>query len=210
MQADFWHAMWESGVVGFQQTEINGYLQQHWQRLGLQGDETVLVPLCGKSLDMLWLGEQGHKVLGVELSQKALDEFLDENKLRSVAPLVHAHFCGYRLSAMTLLCGDFFHLSAADCEEVGAVYDRAAIVALPPEMRKQYAAHLQAILPAGTKLLLVNLEYDQSLLNGPPFSVPESEICTLFADCARIDVVAQQSLQRKGVAAQEKVFLIEF
>ncbi|MBD3755003.1 MAG: thiopurine S-methyltransferase [Gammaproteobacteria bacterium] len=209
MQADFWHDMWESGVVGFHQTEINGFLQQYWQRLGLHGDETVLVPLCGKSLDMLWLSGQGHKVLGVELSQKALDEFLDENKLIS-APLVHAHFCGYQLAAMALLCGDFFHLSAADCEAVKAVYDRAALVALPPEMRKQYAAHLQTILPAGTKMLLVNLEYDQSLLNGPPFSVPESEIRQLFANCSRIEVVFEQSLQRKGVAAQEKVLLIEF
>lgn len=209
MQADFWHAMWESGVVGFHQTEINGYLRAHWQYLKLNGDEIVLVPLCGKSLDMLWLSEQGHTVLGVELSQRALDEFLHENQLNA-APLVHDHFCGYALSAMTLLCGDFFHLSAADCEAVKAVYDRAALVALPPQMRRQYATHLQAVLPAGAQMLLVSLEYDQSLLKGPPFSVPESEIRTLFADCARMDVVAQQNLQRKGMAAQEKVFLIEF
>lgn len=209
MQADFWHAMWASGVVGFHQTDINASLQKHWQRLGLRGDETVLVPLCGKSLDMLWLNEQGHTVLGVELSQKALDEFLDENRL-TAAPLVHTHFCGYELAAMTLLCGDFFHLSTADCEAVKAVYDRAALVALPPLMRKQYATHLQAILPSGTQMLLVSLEYDQSLLNGPPFSVAESEVRALFAGCSHLEVLSEQSLQRKGVTALEKVFLIAF
>ncbi|WP_028485916.1 thiopurine S-methyltransferase [Thiomicrorhabdus chilensis] len=209
MQAEFWHKMWDSGVVGFHQTEINAFLQQHWSRLDLKGDETVLVPLCGKSLDMLWLKEQGHEVLGVELSQKALDEFLSENHIEA-QPVQHERFCGYELGAMTLLCGDFFDLSRADCTSVKAVYDRAAIVALPKTMRRAYADHLQAILPEGTVCLMVTMEYDESELSGPPFSVSENEIHELFAACCEVRKVSEQGFNRKGVEAIEKVYVIRF
>ncbi len=209
MQADFWHDMWSSGVVGFHQSEINEFLQGHWQRLDLQGKGAVLVPLCGKSLDMLWLHQQGHEVLGVELSQQALDEFLSENSIQA-EPVEHEHFCGYELDAMTLLCGDFFKLSATDCQQVAAVYDRASIVALPPQMRQDYANHLQTILAAGTKMLMVTMEYDQTKMPGPPFSVPESEVRQLFKGVASLDKVAEQSFNRKGNEAVEKVFVIQF
>lgn len=209
MQADFWHAMWASGAVGFHQSDINGFLRMHWPDLALQGDETVLVPLCGKSLDMLWLRQQGHAVLGVELSPKALDEFVLENQLPAKS-LEHSVFGGYQLPSMRLLCGDFFRLSAQECSSVRAVYDRAAIVALPDAMRRQYAAHLGTILAPGTRMLMVTMEYDSSLLAGPPFSVPEAEIRGLFDGCAQLEKVAEQTFSRKGVAAVEKVFLLRF
>lgn len=209
MQADFWHEMWESGVVGFHQSEINAFLQQHWQRLQLQGNELVLVPLCGKSLDMLWLKQQGHDVIGVELSHKALDEFLSENAI-SAEPVKHDRFCGYELDGMTLLCGDFFELSADDCQQVKAVYDRAAIVALPPQMRRDYVRHLQKILAKGTQFLMVTMEYDQTQLNGPPFSVPEAEVRELFAEFASVDRISEQAFSRKGVDAVEKVFVMRY
>lgn len=206
MQADFWHEMWESGVVGFHQKEINQFLQDFWPKLELQGNEEVLVPLCGKSLDMLWLKQQGHKVLGVELSQKALEEFLAENHLPK-QPAQHPKFCGYELPEMRLLCGDFFYLSAEDCQAVKAVYDRAAIVALPPKMRQDYANHLQTILPAGTEILMVIMEYDQSVMAGPPFSVQESEVRELFAGY-QIEHLTQVEFQRKGCPVIEKVLLL--
>ncbi|WP_373017682.1 thiopurine S-methyltransferase [Thiomicrorhabdus sp.] len=209
MQADFWHDMWESGVVGFHQTEINAFLQGFWQKLELAGDETVLVPLCGKSLDMLWLKQQGHKVLGIELSQKALDEFISENHIEA-EPVQQDKFCAYELDAMTLLCGDFFHLTADDCRDVKAVYDRAAIVALPEEMRRRYVEHLKLILPKDTQFLMVTMEYDQSQLPGPPFSVSETELRSLFADFAQVDKISEQAFSRKGVAAVEKVFVMRF
>lgn len=209
MQADFWHQMWESGVIGFHQSDINAFLQQHWQRLQLQGNEQVLVPLCGKSLDMLWLKQQGHDVIGVELSHKALDEFLSENAI-SAEPVKHDCFCGYELAGMTLLCGDFFELGSDDCQQVKAVYDRAAIVALPPQMRRDYVMHLQKILPKGTLFLMVTMEYDQNQLSGPPFSVPEAEVRELFADFAYVDKVSEQAFSRKGVDAVEKVFVMRY
>ncbi len=208
MQANFWHDMWASGVVGFHQADMNAFLTTHWQKLGLSGSETVLVPLCGKSLDMLWLAKQGHTILGVELSQQALDEFLTENGV-TAQPVKHEHYCGYELEGMTLLCGDFFHLSAEDCQDVKAVYDRAAIVALPPEMRAQYVTHLRKILPKGTRYLMITMEYDQSLVPGPPFSVPETELRQLFSDAESIEKVHEVKFVHKGVARTEMVFVIE-
>lgn len=207
MQADFWHEMWESGVVGFHQKEINRFLRDFWPRLSLRGDEQVLVPLCGKTLDMLWLRDLGHDVIGVELSQKALDEFLQENSLTAL-PVQHDCYCGYELEQMTLLCGDFFGLTAEDCKAVGAVYDRAAIVALPPQMRREYAQHLQRILPKGVPFLMVIMEYDQSSMAGPPFSVSEQEVRQLFGGFSSIEVADQEVFERKGNRVVEKVLIL--
>jgi thiopurine S-methyltransferase len=208
MEANFWHDMWASGVVGFHQPDINVYLKNHWSKLNLKGDESVLVPLCGKSLDMIWLAQQGHSVLGIELSQQALDEFLAENKL-SAKPVQTENHCSYQLPDMTLLCGDFFHLTAEQCADVKVVYDRAAIVALPEQMRQDYVQHLKAILPKGTQYLLVAMEYDQSLMQGPPFSVSEKEIRALFGPFAKVVKVEEFAFERKGNAVLEKVYLIQ-
>jgi len=201
--------MWDSGAVGFHQADINGFLKNHWSKLTLKGDEKVLVPLCGKSLDMVWLAQQGHKILGIELSQKALDEFLQENQLEAKVTKTDK-YCGYELPDMTLLCGDFFHLQSEQCENVGVVYDRAALIALPLSMREQYVSHLKQVLKKGTQYLLVTMEYDSSLLQGPPFSVSEQEVNMLFAEFDKVKKVEQMPFKRKGVDAVEKVYVIEY
>jgi len=209
MEAKFWHDMWDSGVVGFHLPDVNGYLKKHWTKLELDGQGSVLVPLCGKTLDLIWLAQQGHEVLGVELSQKALNEFLQENSLQAEPHQTDKH-CGYKLPGMTLLCGDFFHVDKEQCQDMTAVYDRAALVALPPEMRQAYVKHLFEIVPSGSKVLLVTMEYDQSQLQGPPFSVAETEVLELFKHCKKLEKLEQVVFERKGVPALEKVFLIEF
>lgn len=208
MEANFWHDMWSSGVVGFHQSEINGFLKNHWSKLGLQGNENVLVPLCGKTLDMLWLAQQGHSILGVELSPKALEEFLTENDLQAET-IQQGNHCGYQLPNMTLLCGDFFHLTAEQCSDIHVVYDRAALVALPPKMRQDYVLHLRAILPKNTHYLVVTMEYDQTKMPGPPFSVSEKEVRSLFEPFATVTKVEEVPFNRKGHEAIEKVFVIE-
>ncbi|GAB6070980.1 thiopurine S-methyltransferase [Thiomicrorhabdus hydrogeniphila] len=208
MEANFWHKMWNSGVVGFHQPDVNHYLKTHWSKLSLQGKENVLVPLCGKSLDMIWLAQQGHSVLGIELSPKALDEFLAENNL-SAETIEQGNHCGYKLPDMTLLCGDFFHLTKEQCSDIHVVYDRAALVALPPEMRKQYVKHLAEILPKNSQYLLITMEYDQTSMNGPPFSVTETEVIELFSTFAKVTKIEEQAFKRKGMSALEKVFMIE-
>ena len=207
MDADFWHDMWASGEVGFHQKQINAFLETHWPEFQVAAGCEVLVPLCGKSLDMLWLKSQGHSVLGVELSQKALDEFLAENNLQA-QEVTHSHYCGYEFDDMRLFCGDFFQLSKADCQKVKAVYDRAALIALPAKMREKYVAHIRSLLPKGSKILLVTMEYEQTLMQGPPFAVMQTEVEKLYQGVADIKYLSSEMFERKGHQVEEKVYQI--
>jgi thiopurine S-methyltransferase len=207
MEHPYWHERWKLGQIGFHQAEINPLLQRFWPALELAPGDEVLVPLCGKSKDMLWLHRLGHPVLGVELSPVALKEFIDEHGLMG-EPVQHDHYCGYELPDMTLLCGDFFHLSADDCQTVKAVYDRAALVALPLPMRVSYARHLLDVLPKGCQILLISMESPHDLLSGPPFSVDQAEIERLFAPAQSLTLLHHEDGLRKGMLLIEKVFLI--
>lgn len=180
MQAEFWHSRWKNNQIGFHQSQVNAYLQQHWPALAVPAGGRVLVPLCGKSLDMLWLAGQGLQVLGVELSERAVEDFFSEHQL---VPQVSQSgpFKVFRCEDIEIRCGDFFALTAEDVKGCTALYDRAAVIALPGEMRKRYVEHLQAILPVTAKGLLITLDYDQSQLDGPPFAVTDPEVQALFA-----------------------------
>jgi len=158
-------------------------------------------------MDMLWLKQQGHSVVGVELSQQALDEFIAENQLQSKL-LEHDQFCGYQLDDMMLLCGDVFHLSSQDCQNITAVYDRAALVAFPEGMRLRYADHLKKVLPKKTPMLLVAMVYEQSLRQGPPFSVTEAEIRRLYQDRFDIQPLSSESFNRKSIETTETTYLL--
>lgn len=208
MEPEFWHNRWQQRQIGFHQTDVHPLLQHFWPTLKLTHGSEVLVPLCGKSKDMLWLRQQGHAVLGVELSEIALREFIDEHRL-DARPVQHAHYCGYDLPDMTLLCGDFFHLSAADCTEVRAVYDRAALVALPPALRQRYVEHMLAVLPSGCEVLLISMESPQLGDSGPPFMVDEAEIRQRFRNARSVECLHTHATDRKGVPMAEKVYRIQ-
>lgn len=192
MQPEFWHKKWETNQIGFHQPEVNPYLQRHWPDLAIPAQARVLVPLCGKSLDLLWLAGRGHQVLGVELSEKAVEDFFLEQQLQ---PQVseQGNFKVYRAGAIELWCGDFFSLAADDVAGCTALYDRAAVIALPPAMRERYAAHLQGILPR-CRGLLVTLDYDQSQMPGPPFSVDDSEVQRLLGSVWRVEMLEEQDV----------------
>ncbi|MBH3406211.1 thiopurine S-methyltransferase [Pseudomonas glycinae] len=192
MQPEFWHKKWESNQIGFHQPEVNPYLQRYWPGLAIPAQARVLVPLCGKSLDLLWLAGRGHQVLGVELSQRAVEDFFREQQLQ---PQVseQGDFKVYRAGAIELWCGDFFSLTVADVAGCTALYDRAAMIALPPAMRERYAAHLQSILPT-CRGLLVTLDYDQSQMPGPPFSVDDAEVQRLLGSVWRVEMLEQQDV----------------
>lgn len=179
MQADFWHKRWERNQIGFHQEQVNSYLAQYWPSLGIDAGGRVLVPLCGKSLDLAWLAGQGLRVLGVELSRRAVEDFFAEQQLEPER-FEHGAFTCYRSEGIELWCGDFFELNAADVADCVGLYDRAALIALPPEMRERYAAHLATILPAGCSAVLVTMDYDQSKLDGPPFAVTDEEVRRLY------------------------------
>lgn len=180
MEPAFWHKRWADNQIGFHQGQVNPYLQAHWPALGLAPGSRVLVPLCGKSLDLAWLAGQGYRVFGVELSRQAVESFFCEHGLEAEVSRRGA-FEVWRSAEVELWCGDFFALRAEDIGDCAGLYDRAALIALPPPMRTAYMQLLSALLPVRCRGLLVTLDYDQSLLAGPPFSVGDEEVRQGFA-----------------------------
>ncbi|MDR0276603.1 MAG: thiopurine S-methyltransferase [Paucimonas sp.] len=193
MQADFWHKRWERNQIGFHQDRVNPYLARYWPALGIAPGSRVLVPLCGKSLDLAWLAGQGLRVLGVELSQRAVEDFFTEQQLQPER-FQHGAFTCYRSEGVEIWCGDVFQLSAGDVADCVGLYDRAALIALPPEMRQRYAALLSGILPQGCRGLLVTMDYDQAQLDGPPFAVPDDEVQALFAGRWEVRVEVEEDI----------------
>ncbi len=189
METEFWLERWRHREIGWHLDEINAHLQEHWPKLGLERDTLVFVPLCGKTLDLIWLASQGHRVIGVEISEIAVETFFAEHGL---TPRISetAPFRRYQVDELTLLCGDFFDLAPGHLEGVGAVFDRASLIALPPELRGRYAKHLQRLLPHPVDSLLITLDYDQDQMSGPPFSVQREEVDQLFDERYRIEELA--------------------
>ena len=179
MDTSFWIERWHRRQIGFHQSEINPYLQAHWPQLGITGG-AVLVPLCGKSRDMQWLKAQGHSVIGVEISRLAVNEFFNEQQIEPRVTQA-SRFEVWEAPGYQLLCGDFFALQAEDLQAVSAVFDRAALIALPIDLRRRYVDKLRAVLPSRASTLLVALTYPQEQMSGPPFAVDEAEVCSLYA-----------------------------
>ncbi|HMT92131.1 thiopurine S-methyltransferase [uncultured Thiothrix sp.] len=215
MRARFWHERWQQNQIGFHQDEINPYLQTYWPKLKLATGRGVFVPLCGKSSDMLWLRSQGYPVLGVELSPIAVKDFFAEHGLEPEVTQQGA-FELWEVEGLKILLGDFFQLTTTDLAECEAIYDRASLIALPPDMREQYAGHLQQIA-TGKPNLLITLEYDQTITGGPPFSVTPAEVQSYYAAqyyielLARVDIShTQHGIMAKGAKElYEGVYLLK-
>jgi len=216
MNLSFWHERWERNEIGFHQTDINFYLQEFWPLLQLPKGQRVLVPLCGKSNDMLWLLEQGYLVLGVEISPVAVSAFFTENQLTPYTAPKGA-FTSWFQAEIEILCGDYFALTKAELTGVTTVYDRASLIALPEAMRQRYAQQLTALLTPGMKVLLITLAYSSSEMIGPPFSVEEQEVYVLYQDNFEIKLLATKEtladnskLAARGVTSLwESVYLLE-
>jgi thiopurine S-methyltransferase len=181
MDPTFWRERWQKQDIGFHQPAFHDLLQAHWPQLGLAQGAQVFVPLCGKSLDMVWLAEQGHRVIGAELSEIAIDDFFTERGLAPVTGTI-GRFTVQSADAYEFWCGDIFELPGEAVAGAAAVYDRAALVAFPPSMQERYAGTLTALAPAGAPILLITLDYDQTQMAGPPFAVPRRQVHRLFAD----------------------------
>ncbi|MFG1379565.1 thiopurine S-methyltransferase [Xanthobacter autotrophicus] len=210
MEADFWRARWEGKQIGFHEGKANAFLVKHFSRLPVAPGARVFVPLCGKTRDIAWLLGEGFQVAGAELSRIAVEELFAE---LGVAPEVTADGALTRFSApgLDILQGDIFALTSDTLGPVDAVWDRAALVALPKDMRARYAPHLVA-LTEGAPQLLVCYAYDQSLVAGPPFSVEPAEARALYgADymVAEIEAVPVPGGLKGQYEAMEHVFLLE-
>lgn len=203
MKPDFWHERWRQNQIGFHQDEINPYLRQFWPVIGVAPGSRVFVPLCGKSRDMLWLHAQGSEVVGVEVSPLAVEAFFGENGLQASVTTQGA-FHVYEANGVHLYCGDFFDLTAAGLAGVSAVYDRASLVALPPEMRSAYAERLLGLLAPGTKILLVAFDYPQHEMNGPPFSVGEREVLALYGERCDVRLLCEADILERETRFRDK------
>jgi len=183
-------------------------LHQHWSALGLAANAHVLIPLCGKTPDMRWLAEQGHAVTGIELSESAAEEFFADNALdyQRVPDGVFTRFSAVLANNTTIdiLVGDFFDLDADRLAGFDAWYDRAALIALPPAMRHRYTTHLLGHLAPGTQGLLVTFAYDQSLMEGPPFSVDDEEVQRLFGPGCDITLLEESHGQPESDHLRQK------
>lgn len=208
MDADFWRRKWETGETGFHQAAPNPLLQRHFPALGLARGARIFVPLCGKSLDLAWLAGLGLAVSGAELSLLAVEAFFAEAGL---APRVtEGRLRRFEAGGIVIHQGDVFDLDAAALGPVDAVYDRAALVALPAPLRRRYAAHVGALTGGAIQLLLA-YDYDQSRMEGPPFSTPEAEIRALYAaehTLSRLERREVPGGMRGGTTAWETVWLL--
>jgi thiopurine S-methyltransferase len=197
LQPDFWHARWRSGQIGFHQSAVDPHLCEHWPQLNLASASRVFVPLCGKSLDLLWLLERGHCVTGVDLSAVALESFCMEHGIPARRRAL-GQFDRYEAARLELYCGDFFAFNSQLLGACAAVYDRAALISWMPDLRAAYVEHVTSLTNSGTQTLLITLEYPQAQMAGPPFSVSADEVERLYGRLHSI-----QRLSRQDVLASE-------
>ena len=205
-----WIQRWKDKEIGWHRDNPNSKLIEFIDCLQLKQGDTVFVPLCGKSYDMVYLLEQGFKVIGVELSSLAIEQFFDENNLTCIASQTD-QFTLYQGENITLYCGDYFTLDESVLKSVSAVYDRAALIALSVDLRAKYAQHLYSIISNDCRVLLLTLNYPQSQISGPPFAVDEDEVVSLFSngfECQQLqcfnDIKNEPKFLRSGVDFIEK------
>ena len=208
-----WLDRWKDDRIGFHEAGVNRHLQRWFPRLAPAAGSGVFLPLCGKALDILWCAQQGYEVIGIELSEIAIEAFFEENSL-AFEREHDDRFEIYRAPQITLLQGDFFDLVPDDLQHCRLVYDRAALIAMEGDFRERYYDHMLSILPAACAMLLITLEYDQDEMQGPPFSVPTDEMLQHYRDHFSIELLETNSVIDEGPrwrkvglsALQESVF----
>lgn len=209
MDTSFWLQKWEKNDIGFHRSEANPLLVDYFKELSLAKDSRVFVPLCGKTLDITWLLSNGYHVAGAELSEMAIEQLFRqigvEPEISDIGDIKH-----YSATNIDIFVGDIFYLSGDMLGPVDAIYDRAALVALPDAMRHRYIAHLIKVTDKAPQLL-VTYEYDQTLMAGPPFSVSNGEVNQHYGNSYDLTLLQSTNLPGglKGkCAAQETVWLL--
>jgi thiopurine S-methyltransferase len=211
VDTDFWAQRWREGRIGFHEGRPNSFLERHGARLTAgRASRRVLVPLCGKAEDLAYLASLGHQVVGVEMVEQAVRAFFEEHGL-SPHVTAGAHGTAWTAGGVTILCADVFACTVADVGPVNAFYDRAALIAFPAPLRPRYVRHLRALLAPGSEGIVVTLEYPPEAIQGPPFSVDESELREHYAGAAVESLgtktpVDNARLRDLGDAAVERCF----
>jgi len=210
MDEQFWHRKWRNNEIAFHRADANPLLLRHFPALGLGSDARLLLPLCGKTRDIGWLLAQGHEVVGVELSELAVEQLFSE---LGVTPVItdEGTLRRFETDRLIVFAGNVFDLDRHRLGEVDAVYDRAALVALPEPMRERYAGHLVHLTHAAPQLI-VTFEYDQALVMGPPFAVPEAELRRHYGAAYRVACLGRHEVKEglRGVTpVAEAVWRLE-
>lgn len=208
MEAQFWHDRWNADEIGFHEDFPHPLLRRHWPAARLAPGSRVLVPLCGKSADLGWLADLGYEVIGVELSEVAARAYFEHNGIK---PLVKRDttFVVYRDDNLSIYVGDFFRANARLLGLADAVYDRAALIALPPDMREAYVKKLATLMAPRARMLLIALEYPAGLINAPPFSVDALEITARFDPWCNVSVVERAATRVKSVDGTEVCYSLQ-
>lgn len=193
MELSYWKSRWNKGNIGFHMPEGYPGLKEHWPNLDISDESVVLVPLCGKSVDLIWLSEHVKKVVGVEVSKKAIHEFFAE---QNVVPKTDtfADFTIYKSGNIELWCGDFFKFPLHKHNGFDLIYDKAALQALPKEMRLRYVKKVIELSTNATQILLHHFTYPQNEMTGPPFSINETEVNILFGKHFVISIVEENEI----------------
>lgn len=210
MDANFWLRKWEKNEIAFHNSEANPMLVEYFKELSLAKGHRVFVPLCGKTLDIAWLLANGYRVAGAELVELAIEQLFVE---LGVAPTIveTGPVKQYSATNIDIFVGDIFNVSNKMLGAVDAIYDRAALVAMPTETRQRYTAHLLDITNKASQLLIC-YDYDQGVMSGPPFSISHQEIHQHYGDSYDLNLVSSKhvagGLKGKCVA-QENVWLLQ-
>jgi thiopurine S-methyltransferase len=209
MEASFWHQKWERGEIGFHKSEANPLLIKHCEKLDLAQGSRIFLPLCGKTRDFAWLLACGYRVAGAELSELAIKELFNDLGVEpSISRMGELDL--YRAKNIDIWVGDIFDVSAKMLGLVDAIYDRAALVAMTASGREQYTSHLMKITDAAPQLLIC-YEYNQQLMEGPPFSIHAEEVQHHYAAAYQLQPVESKDVVGglKGVGAFETVWLLQ-
>jgi len=175
-----WLEFWENNEINWHSDVVTQELEEYLGLLKLEPGDKVFFPLCGKSLDMTYILNQGFSVIGVELSEIGIKQFFHANELDFTISQV-GEFDLYSAKNIEIYCGDFFSLSSKNLSDVKAVFDRKSLIALDQNLRQKYVKHLNDIISLGVRILLITLHYPQHQMSGPPFSVDKSEVESLFS-----------------------------
>ena len=175
-----WLEFWENNEINWHSDVVTQELEEYLGLLKLEPGDKVFFPLCGKSLDMIYILNQGFSIIGVELSEIGIKQFFHENKLDFTITSVGG-FDLYSAKNIEIYCGDFFSLTSKHLYGVKAIFDRKSLIALDMNLRQKYVKHLNDIISLGVRMLLITLHYPQHQMSGPPFSVDKSEVESLFS-----------------------------
>ncbi|WP_330925106.1 thiopurine S-methyltransferase [Candidatus Sororendozoicomonas aggregata] len=204
METAFWLDRWENQQIGFHQNTVNEHLKQHWQSIS-PGTDNVLIPLCGKSLDILWLAEQSLAVTGIELSALAVDDFFAQSQCEYTVQTLPEYRL-YQSQRIRIIQGDYFTLPPELTGKISSFYDRAALIAMPESMRVSYVEKLASLLPSYAQGLLITIEYPQhEFSNPPPFSINTHQVESLLSPYFSVERLSREDTLKNNKKFAGKV-----